>query len=125
MADDFNNAIHRDISMVKGDTLTFGFQVAGLGGQRPDEIHFACKQDLEDDVFVFDRTLDNGVSFRSYDSGTDTLTYGVRVPPEATEDIQEGLYYYDLQLELNGDVLTIMKGRLSIEWDIAEATGGN
>jgi hypothetical protein len=123
MADDFNNAIKRDISMVKGDTMSFGFQIQGLGEQRPDEIHFACKEDIEDTTFIFDRTLNNGISFRSYDAGSDTLTYGVRVPPEATEDIQEGLYYYDLQMELNGDVLTLMKGRLSIEWDISE--GGN
>lgn len=124
MADDFNNAIKRDISMVKGDTLTFGFQIQGLGGQTPDEIHFSCKEDLEDDTFIFDRTLNNGVSFRSYDQEADILTYGVRVPPASTENIQEGLYYYDLQLELNGDVLTLMKGRLSVEWDIAER-GGN
>lgn len=116
MADDFNNAIKRDISMVKGDTMTFGFQIQGLEGQRPDEIHFTCKQDLEDENYIFERTLDNGVSFRDYDQETDTLTYGVRVPPEATEDLQDGLYYYDLQLDINGDVLTLMKGRLTIEW---------
>lgn len=124
MADDFNNAIKRDISMVKGDTLTFGFQIQGLGGQTPDQIHFSCKKDLEDDTFIFDRTLNNGISYRSYDQEADILTYGVRVAPESTEDIQEGLYYYDLQLEINGDVLTLMKGRLSVEWDIAER-GGN
>lgn len=116
MADDFNNAIKRDISMVKGDTMSFGFQIQGLGDQRPDEIHFTCKQDLEDENYVFERTLDNGVSFRGYDQETDTLTYGVRVPPAATADIQEGLYYYDLQLDINGDILTLMKGRLTIEW---------
>lgn len=117
MADDFNNAIKRDISMVKGDTMSFGFQIQGLGDQRPDEIHFTCKQDLEDENYIFERTLDNGVSFRSYDQETDTLTYGVRVPPDATDDIQEGLYYYDLQLDINGDILTLMKGRLTIEWE--------
>lgn len=116
MADDFNNAIKRDISMVKGDTMSFGFQIQGLGDQRPDEIHFTCKQDLEDDNYIFERTLDNGISFRSYDQETDTLTYGVRVPPEATEDLQDGIYYYDLQLDINGDILTLMKGRLTIEW---------
>ena len=116
MADDFNNAIKRDISMVKGDTMSFGFQIQGLGDQRPDEIHFTCKQDLEDENYVFERTLDNGVSFRGYDQETDTLTYGVRVPPDATEDLQDGIYYYDLQLDINGDILTLMKGRLTIEW---------
>lgn len=97
--------------------MSFGFQIQGLGDQRPDEIHFTCKQDLEDENYIFERTLDNGVSFRSYDQETDTLTYGVRVPPDATDDIQEGLYYYDLQLDINGDILTLMKGRLTIEWE--------
>ena len=121
MADTFNNSIKRDISMVRGDTLSFGFQVTGLNGQRPDDIFFSCKEHLEDDSFVFSISLGAGITERSYDVQTDTLTYGVRVAPELTEGVEYGKYFYDLQFDINDDVLTLMKGKLSIEWEVKES----
>ena len=118
MADVFNNSIQRSISMVRGDTLSFGFQVTGLKGERPDEISFTCKENIEDSEAVFSISLDHGISERSYDDETDTLTYGVRVAPELTQDVELGKYFYDLQLIINNDVLTLMKGKLSIEWEV-------
>lgn len=121
MADTFNNSIKRDISMVRGDTLSFGFQVTGLGGAEPDSIYFSCKEHLEDETYVFSVYLENGIEKRSYDAETDTLTYGVRVAPALTEDVDFGKYFYDLQIGINGDILTLMKGRLSIEWEVKES----
>ena len=121
MADTFNNAIKRDISMVRGDTLSFGFQVTGLAGAEPDAIYFSCKENLEDDTYIFSISLDNGIVKRSYDQTTDTLTYGVRVAPELTENVDLGKYFYDLQMDINDDVLTLMKGKLSIEWEVKES----
>ena len=121
MADTFNNSIKRDISMVRGDTLSFGFQITGLEGDEPDEIYFSCKEHLEDDTYIFSISLGNGIEKRSYEQATDTLTYGVRVAPELTEDVDFGKYFYDLQLDINDDVLTLMKGKLSIEWEVKES----
>ena len=120
MADTFNNSIKRDISMVRGDTLSFGFQIQGLAGVRPDEIYFSCKEHLEDETYIFSISLEDGISERSYDSETDTLTYGVRVAPELTAQVDFGKYFYDLQLVINSDVLTLMKGKLSIEWEVKD-----
>ena len=120
MADTFNNSIQRDISMVRGDTLSFGFQIQGLAGERPDAIYFSCKEHLEDETFIFSISLEDGISERSYDQGTDTLTFGVRVAPELTADVAFGKYFYDLKIEINDDVLTLMKGKLSIEWEVKD-----
>ena len=121
MADAFNNSIKRDISMVRGDTLSFGFQITGLEGAEPNAIYFSCKENLEDETYVFSISLGDGIERRSYDQATDTLTYGVRVAPELTEDVDFGKYFYDLQLDINDDVLTLMKGKLSIEWEVKES----
>ena len=120
MADTFNNSIKRDISMVRGDTLSFGFQVIGLNGAEPDEILFSCKENLEDETYIFSISLGNGIEKRSYEQASDTLTYGVRVAPELTAGVDFGKYFYDLQLDINDDVLTLMKGKLSIEWEVSE-----
>ena len=120
MADTFNNSIKRDISMVRGDTLSFGFQITGLEGERPDEIYFSCKENLEDTTYIFSISTADGISERSYDQTTDTLTYGVRVAPELTESVAFGKYFYDLQIDINDDILTLMKGKLSIEWEVKD-----
>ena len=121
MADTFNNSIKRDISMVRGDTLSFGFQITGLEGDEPDAIYFSCKENLEDTTYIFSISLGEGIEKRSYDQTTDTLTYGVRVAPELTENVAFGKYFYDLQIGINDDILTLMKGKLSIEWEVKES----
>lgn len=121
MADAFNNSIKRDISMVRGDTLSFGFQITGLEGAEPDEVYFSCKEHLEDETYIFSIHLGAGIEKRSYDAETDTLTYGVRVAPSLTEDVDFGKYFYDLQIDINDDILTLMKGKLSIEWEVKES----
>lgn len=120
MADDFNNSITRMMSMVKGDTLSFGFQVTGLNGVAPDQIYFSCKENLEDEAYIFQISLDEGIDQRSYDATSDTFTFGLRLAPSYTENIDLGKYFYDLRLIIDEDVLTLMKGILSIEWEVTE-----
>ena len=122
--DYFYNVLKKDITMVKGDTMSFGFQIQGLEGSTPSSIVFSCKDDPEDDDAIFTSSLENGgVWLDSQDEETDTLTYGVRIAPEKTEDLNVGRYFYDLEITINGetvneDVFTLMKGRLQIEYDV-------
>ena len=118
MANDFNNSILLNISMVKGDTMSFGFLLQGLNGKRPDEIYFACKENPESETFIFIKSLLDGISRTNYDRDTDIQTFVVRVDPSDTENIDCGRYFYDLSIYVNNDVLTLMKGRLSIDWEV-------
>ncbi len=118
----FYNPIKRDIVMIKNDTMAFGFQVQGLGDTTPDFVQFTCKETVEDEDPLFAVSLDTTIDIRSYDPETDTYTYSVRVPPEATANIEVGRYFYDLELRVNGDIITLMTGRLSIESQVT--TGG-
>lgn len=117
----FMNAIRRSLEMVKGDTLSFGFEVKGLKGQRPEAVQFSCKDKLEDTGYVFAVSLADTIDFRSYDAENDILTYGVRVPPNKTAGIYAGSYFYDLELRVNGDVITLMIGRLQIDEQITNS----
>ena len=117
--DIFYNAIKMDIAMIKGDTMSFGFQMQGLDGSAPSSIIFSCKEDPEDDDAVFSSSLkDGGIWLDSEDQETDLLEYGVRIAPSNTENLNTGRYYYDLEVTVNGDVYTLMKGRLQIEYDV-------
>ena len=116
--DDFYNAIRQEINMIKGDSMAFNFQVQGLSGATPASIYFTCREKPESESYYFLRSLGNGINLISYDTETDTNTYSVRVRPDETEELSAGRYYYDLQLNVNNDILTLMKGRLNIDWDV-------
>ena len=117
----FLNAIKRDIEMIKGDTLSFAFQVQGLQGQEPTKVQFSCKENLESSSYLFAVSLGDTIDLRSYDEASDTLTYVVRVPPEKTEGLEPGRYYYDLELYCNGDVITLMIGRIQLDDQVTDA----
>ena len=114
----FYNAIKRDIAMVRGDTMSFAFQLKGLEGQRPEDVVFCCKENLEDTDCLFKVSLSDTIDFRDYDSESDTLTYTVRIPPYKTSNIPLGRFFYDLGVMVNGDVITLMIGRLSVEYEV-------
>ena len=114
----FYNALKRDIAMIKGDTMSFGFQLKGLEGETPDKVTFSCKSIIEDEYTVFAVSTDDTIDFVSYDAETDKLTYTVRIPPYKTVYLELGRYYYDLKAEVNGDIITLMIGRLSIEFSV-------
>lgn len=116
--DAFYNAIRKEITMVKGDTLAFNFQIQGLDGAEPANIFFTCREKPESESFYFQRSLTEGISVIDYDSNTDTTTYSIRVRPDETADLTAGRYYYDLQITVDDDTLTLMKGRLNIEWEV-------
>lgn len=118
MSDYFYNAIRRDIAMIKNDTMSFGFEVRGLGGQEPDNIIFTCREDPDDEAELFSVSRIDNITEDSYDPTTDTRTYIVRIPPVLTENIERGRYFYDLQLNINYDVITLMIGRLTIDYEV-------
>ena len=107
--------IDRNITMVRGDTLAFGVQLDGLT-QQLDSAFFSCKIDPEEIEYVFQKSLRNGIEL--VEIGEDAIYYRFRVAPEDTYDLNEGKYYYDAQIGVNGDIFTILKGVLVIQDDI-------
>lgn len=101
---------YTNFSMVKGDTLAFGFEIEGI-----DEIEnafFSCKKNKDDKDYVFQRELGDGIY------KAENGKYGVRIPPSDTKDVEAGFYYYDLQIQVNLDIFTVLIGRLEIVEEI-------
>ena len=106
-----------NLEMIKGDTLSFAVEIEfDEAPQKLEKADFSCKMNLDDDEALFHKELGKGINFSKQD-GT-KMYYIVRVAPEDTENIEPGMYYYDLQIELNGDVFTILNGALKIESDV-------
>lgn len=109
--------MRNNLEMIRGDTLSFAFEVEfDEAPQKLEKADFTCKANFDDNEALFHKELGKGINFSKQD-GT-KLYYIVRVAPEDTKNIEAGLYYYDLSIEMNGDVFTILNGALKIEEDV-------
>ena len=106
-----------NLEMIKGDTFSFAFEVEfDEAPQKLEKADFTCKTNFDDGDDVFKKTLGNGITFSKQERNK--MYYVVRIAPEDTKDIEAGHYFYDMQIELNGDAFTILNGALKIESDV-------
>ena len=116
------NYYKNDIRNVKGNTFSHPIVVEGLN-QDLEGVYFTCRDGLNDDSnILFQKSLNNGITFLYYDEEKDIRTYVVRVAPNDTKDLQAGTYFYDETVFVNSDVITIMKGRFIIEQNATKET---
>lgn len=119
---DFINAINQNIDMIRGDTLAFNFQLTGLGSQDAYEdllITFAVAEHYDDEELI-EITNADGIDLEEYNTATDTATYSVYIAPNKTKTLDLASYYYDLQIKDDTNVITLMRGRLTLKWDVAD-----
>ncbi len=100
-----------NLEMVRGDTLAFAVEIEDLD-QDLDSAFFSCKKSASDKDYVFQKALDDGITKMSLGK------YRVRVAPEDTTNLPAKTYRYDLQIGLNGDIATVLRGSLKIVEDI-------
>lgn len=119
------NYYTNDIRNVKGDTFSCAMSIDGLG-QDLESVYFTCRDGLNDDSEVlFEAELDDGISLVEYDQEKDIRKYAIRVAPAQTKNIQTGTYYYDLQVGINSDIFTIMRGKFIVEQECSREGGTN
>lgn len=115
------NYYKNNIRHVKGDTYSSALVVEGLG-QPLDSVYFTCRDSANDNsVILFEKSLaDGGITIVDYDAEKDIRTYAVRIDPFDTRTLQIGTYFYDIQITVNSDVFTIMKGSFILEQDASK-----
>lgn len=104
-----------NIKMVKGDTQSFGFELEGV--ENLDAAYFSCKRNSQDENYLFQKSLNNGITKRTENQ------YVVRITPDNTALLEPGQYWYDLEIIKNGDIFTIFRGVLDLLPEITVPTG--
>lgn len=104
-----------NIKMVKGDTESFGFELEGV--ENLDAAYFSCKRNSQDENYLFQKSLNNGITKRTENQ------YVVRINPDNTALLEPGQYWYDLEISKNGDIFTIFRGVLDLFPEITVPTG--
>lgn len=101
--------------MVKGDTESFGFELEGV--ENLDAAYFSCKRNSQDENYLFQKSLNNGITKRAENQ------YVVRITPDNTALLEPGQYWYDLEISKNDDIFTIFRGVLDLLPEITVPTG--
>ena len=103
----------KDIKLTRGDSFGFNFEVADSEGNEVelDACYFSCKERPDDTEYIFQKSLNNGITKLSEG-------YYVKLKPADTTNMEYKAYYYDLQATIGDDVITFLKGKLDIKWDI-------
>ena len=107
------NMENENITMVKGDTLSFNIQVMDENGNpmTVDSAFMTCKKIPSSNDKVFQKSLGNGIE------QSDGILI-VRVAPVDTKEVEAGEYFYDVQIGKGDDVFTIMIGILTLQQDV-------
>ena len=116
------NSIEQNIDIVRGDTLAFNFQLAGLGSRADYEalsVMFAVAEHYDDEALIEVDTT-NGVTLEDYNEADDVALYSVSVAPALTKDLDLARYYYDLQIKDTDNTITLMRGRFTLLWDVSD-----
>ena len=102
---------YENIAMTKGDTVAFNCIVYDSDGEPldVDSAFFTCKKRLTGET-IFQKSLNNGIS--QLDG-----VMNIRIAPEDTVEIDEGIYFYDFTIGIADDVFTVKKGTFTIQWD--------
>lgn len=104
-----------NIYMVRGDTLFFTLEIEDLDTDLT-SAYFSCKKNKNDTEYVFQKSLGDGIEKTS--TTTTGRTYKVIVDADDTKDLDEGHYYYDLQIAVDDYVFTPIIGLLKIDMDV-------
>lgn len=114
------------ISIVKGDTFTFGVEFSGLN-QTVTNLTFTVRNKPTDNTYIFQKTKGSGISLVSSSEDSEgklTELYKVRIAPEDTKDLDTGSYFYDLEYrQTNGvtsDIFTLLRGAFDIEYAVTQ-----
>lgn len=111
--------MRKNFELVKGDTLAFAVEI-GFDEKPNDleEILLTVKRNA-DDGNLFQERLNHGIE--KVATVGNKLYYRVRVSPWDTRTLEAGLYRYDLEIHVNGDIFTILNGLLIVENEITES----
>ena len=105
----------QNITMVSGDTLSFNVIVKDGNGDpvTVDGATFRAKKNLEDSSISISKSLGSGIT---QDDGVLT----VRLAPADTSSLV-GFFYYDMDITVDSDRFTLLRGMLQIEYDVKGA----
>lgn len=109
---------HINIKMTRGDTLNLKIQrqteKEEIIKEKVDEMYVTLKKDYETKEYIFQKKLSNHtIEFNNND-----FCYYFTIESKNTEKLSYGDYYFDVEIENNRKIKTIIKGILTLTEEV-------
>ena len=103
--------IHLD--MVQGDYTCGSIELVNHPeGMKFDKAWYTIKRNADDKDFVIQKKLGEGIEQQNRDDSR--FIYTVALYPEDTENLEPGMYSYDIRIQINDSKFTVMRGNINI-----------
>lgn len=112
--------MRQNLEVVYGDTLSFGVELTFETGEpkEPTSMYFSVSENYDSHPFLT-VGFGNGITLAKKEGNK--LYYRVRVDQNDTSSFsQYKRYKYDLQVNISGDIYTIMRGNLIVDPQVTE-----
>lgn len=107
---------HKNFTMTRGDDYIFAVRFNGFNADRTVEsMFFTCSSNLLSDSLEFWQSLGDGIT---PSDDPNEHVYFVKIDHEDTKAMLPGVYYYDLQVTIDGEVYTVLAGDLILKADV-------
>ena len=107
--------------MIRGDTKRWGINISGLGSNTIDALYFSVRKHYSDSKYIFQKQLGDGIE---PDPESENPRYIVTILPEDTERLPAlDDYVYDIEITVNGDVITPIYGKITVMADVTRHLG--
>lgn len=103
-----------NLSMVRGDTRYIGITLKHAESA-PEEIYFSVKENKSRRSYILQKSLGSGIS---PDAGAEDMRYIITIDPADTASLAGGRYCYDIEVHINGDVITPVEGDFVLQEDV-------
>lgn len=108
------------MELIRGDTKKLKFLRKTKSGEviktKPDKLYFTVKSSYYAKDYLFQKSLENGISFSEED-----YFYRFTINPKDTDSLDYGNYVYDIEIITADTVKTIAKGTLEIKEEVTFA----
>lgn len=107
------------IGITRGDTKVLKFQRKNEDGvieTEAKELYFTVKENSNKQNYLFQKTLDNGITFN-----TEDFYYRITINPSDTDNLYYGIYQYDIEVKEDNYVKTIDLGEFVIKEEVTFA----
>lgn len=101
--------IHLD--MIQGDYTCGSVELTNYP-MKFDKAWYTIKRNVDDKDFVVQKKLGEGIELQ--DRNDSRFIYTVALYPEDTENLEPGMYSYDIRVQINDSKFTVMWGNINI-----------
>ena len=108
----------KDLKMTRGDTVLYAIDLRDSNGNTIEfnediMLYFTVKINTITNDMTFQKYTGNGIEYSDIDK-----KYHLVINPADTSNLNYGVYMYDITVKTDEDNFTVLKGKLTLDYEV-------